>query len=439
MNISIIGTGYVGLVTAVCFANAGHNVMCLDIDKTKIKKLKKGISPIYEPDLEELLIRSLKKGHIDFTSDKEKSVSHGYFQFICVGTPQFSNGSPNLEFFKQAVRDVSSLMKSEKIIINKSTIPVGMSKTVKSIISSALKKRKVNLDFDVVSNPEFLREGSAVKDFLHPDRVIIGTKSPKSRKELNSLYTSVGIKKDKIVLMSEESAELTKYAANAFLATKISFINEIANFSEKVGADIKEIQNGIGLDKRIGSEFLNAGCGYGGSCFPKDVDALILMTKKNKGKESSLLREVKHTNNRQKLILIDKLKKALGNKITNKRIAVWGLSFKPNTDDVRESPSISVIKKLLDLGAKVYAHDPIAINSFKAILEDKNLFFCKNIKDTYKGSDAILLVTNWDQYINYDFEEISKKMRNRIILDGRNSLKKADLENMGFKYEGIGV
>ena len=439
MKISVIGTGYVGLVTAVCFSNAGHDVVCLDIDKSKIEKLKKGVSPIYEPGIDELLINSLKKGHIDFTTNKEDSVNHGHFQFICVGTPQFINGSPNLKFFKRAVRDIARIMSSEKIIINKSTVPVGMSKTVKDIVSNKLKERKVKIDFDIVCNPEFLREGSAVRDFLNPDRVIIGTRNSKSRKRLSRLYTSVGINKNKIVFMNKESAELTKYAANAFLATKISFINEIANFSELVGADIKEVQNGIGLDKRIGSDFLNAGCGYGGSCFPKDVDALIHMTNKTKGKQISLLKEVKRTNSSQKLILIDKLKKALGNKIKNKKIAVWGLSFKPNTDDVRESPSISIIKTLIDLGAKVYAHDPIAINAFKGLFEDKNLFFTKNIKDTYKGSDAILLVTDWDIYINYDFEEVSRRMRNKIILDGRNCLNKAELEHIGFNYKGIGI
>ena len=310
-KISVIGTGYVGLVTAVCFAKAGHDVLCFDIDKKKIAKLSKGESTIFEPYLEDLLKEAIKKKKIKFTSDKIQSANHGLFQFLCVGTPQLSDGSPNLKYIREAIKGIAANARSRKIIVNKSTVPIGMTDIVRKIVLKQLNSKNSNLDFDVVSNPEFLREGSAVNDFLFPDRVVIGTGSNKVKKEMSELYMQAGIKKRKIIFMSEKSAELTKYAANAFLATKISFINEIANLSEALGADIKEVSIGIGSDARIGSSFLNAGCGYGGSCFPKDIDALITIAKKQAKKELRILEEVKSINNNQKKLLFKKTKEIL--------------------------------------------------------------------------------------------------------------------------------
>ena len=438
MKISVIGTGYVGLVTAVCFANAGHDVLCLDIDKKKISKLKKGICPIFEPNLEGLLKTALKKGNIQFTTNKRLSANHGLFQFLCVGTPQLKNGSPNLKYIEAAAKDIASNMNSRKIIINKSTVPVGMTDNVRSIIKKELLRRGCDFPFDVVSNPEFLKEGFAVNDFLHPDRVVVGTDNRKIQKEVTSLYLKTGISKSKFIYMSEKSAELTKYAANAFLATKISFINEMANLAETLGADIKEVSKGIGADKRIGRRFLNAGSGYGGSCLPKDVDALVSIAKNSKSK-LKLLKEVREINKKQKIIITQKLKKSFKGKIKGLKIGVWGLAFKPNTDDVRESPSIDIINDLISSGANVYAHDPQAILEFKKVIDSPNLRFCEEIADTSIEADAIIVVTDWDEYINYDFTIENMKMNTMKIFDGRLCLNKKNLENIGYEYFSIGI
>jgi UDPglucose 6-dehydrogenase len=438
MKISVIGTGYVGLVTAVCFANAGHDVLCLDIDKKKISKLKKGICPIFEPTLEDLLKTALKKGNIQFTTNKRLSANHGLFQFLCVGTPQLKNGSPNLKYIEAATKDIASNMNSRKIIINKSTVPVGMTDNVRSIIKKELLRRGCDLPFDVVSNPEFLKEGFAVNDFLYPDRVVVGTDNRKIRREVTSLYLNIGISKSKFIYMSEKSAELTKYAANAFLATKISFINEMANLAETLGADIKEVSKGIGSDKRIGRRFLNAGSGYGGSCLPKDVDALVSISKNSKSK-LKLLKEVRDINKKQKTIITQKLKKSFKGKIKGLKIGVWGLAFKPNTDDVRESPSIDIINDLISSGANVYAHDPQAILEFKKVIDSPYLRFCEEIADTSIEADAIIVVTDWDEYINYDFTIENMKMNTMKIFDGRLCLNKKNLEKIGYEYFSIGI
>tara|TARA_B110000263_G_C15294886_1_gene505123 strand:- start:405 stop:1724 length:1320 start_codon:yes stop_codon:yes gene_type:complete len=438
MKISIIGTGYVGLVTAVCFAQAGHDVLCLDIDKKKISKLKNGECPIYEPGLEDLLKSAIKKKTIKFTANKKISANHGLFQFLCVGTPQLSDGSPNLKYINEATRGVAINMESRKIIVNKSTVPVGMTDKVRDIFEEELSIRKSNLSVDVVSNPEFLREGFAINDFLYPDRVVIGAENKKVRKEMSSLYSKVGISRKKIIFMSEKSAELTKYAANAFLATKISFINEMANLSELLGADITEVSLGIGSDERIGKRFLNAGCGYGGSCLPKDIDALIAISQKSSKKELKILKEVKEINKKQKTILFQKLKKSYKGNIRGLKIALWGLAFKPNTDDVRESPSIDIINDLISSGAIVYAHDPEAMDEFKKIIKSPNLKFCKNVASTTKFADALMVVTDWDEYINYDFSKENMKMNNMRIFDGRLCLNKEKLEDIGYEYISIG-
>jgi UDPglucose 6-dehydrogenase len=438
MKISVIGTGYVGLVTAVCFAQAGHDVLCLDIDKKKISKLKNGECPIYEPGLIDLLKDSIKKKTINFTSDKKISAHHGLFQFLCVGTPQSSDGSPNLKYINEAVKDIAINMESRKVIVNKSTVPVGMTDKVRDLFKQELSKRNSKLTVDVVSNPEFLREGSAIDDFLYPDRVVIGTENKKVQTEMSSLYRKVGVPRKKIIFMGEKSAELTKYAANAFLATKISFINEIANLSESLGANIKEVALGIGSDERIGKSFLNAGCGYGGSCFPKDIDALLAISKKSSKKELKILKEVRATNKKQKTVLFRKLKKSYKGNIKGLKVALWGLAFKPNTDDVRESPSIDIINNLISSGAKVYAHDPEAISEFRKIIKSPNLKFCNDIAETTKSADALIIVTDWSDYVNYDFSKKNMKMKNMKIFDGRLCLNKQYLEDMGYEYISIG-
>tara|TARA_B100000700_G_scaffold331423_1_gene464027 strand:+ start:3318 stop:4637 length:1320 start_codon:yes stop_codon:yes gene_type:complete len=438
MKISVIGTGYVGLVTAVCFAQAGHDVLCFDIDKKKISKLLKGESTIYEPGLTDLLKNSIKKGTINFTSDVKVSANHGLYQFLCVGTPQSTDGSPNLKYINAAIKGIANNMEDRKIIVNKSTVPIGMTNIVRDIFSNELAKRNSDLEVDVVSNPEFLREGSAVNDFLYPDRVVIGSESKKVQKEMSALYLQAGIPKKKIIFMSEKSAELTKYAANAFLATKISFINEIANLSESLGANIKEVAIGIGTDERIGKSFLNAGCGYGGSCFPKDIDALIAISKKDAKKDLKILKEVRAINNKQKTVLFRKLKKIYKGNIKGLKIAVWGLAFKPNTDDVRESPSIDIINSLITSGAKVHVHDPEAMDEFKKLIKSPNLKFCNDISATTELADALILVTDWDEYINYDFSKKNMKMNNMKIFDGRLCLNKQNLEDIGYEYISIG-
>jgi UDPglucose 6-dehydrogenase len=329
-------------------------------------------------------------------------------------------------------------MTSEKIIVNKSTVPIGTNLKAQKKIEEGLNKREIDLTFDIVSNPEFLREGCAIEDFLKPDRVIIGTDSEKTKKEMTELYSKVGIDSKKMIYMSPVSAELTKYSANGFLATKISFINEIANLAEKVGADINEIKLGIGTDERIGKHFLNAGCGYGGSCFPKDIDALIHMSKQIANKELELLQAVREVNIKQKLILFKKLELFFDGSLNNKKIAIWGLSFKPDTDDMRESPSITLIEKLIQSGSKVFAHDPEAIEECKKLITDDKVVFCENIEDTTKNADAIVIVTDWEIYKEQDFSVHGNNLRRKLVLDGRNCLDKKTITDLGFEYSAIG-
>jgi UDPglucose 6-dehydrogenase len=438
MKITVIGTGYVGLVSAVCFSNAGHNVLCLDLDETIIEKLKNGEPTIYEQGLEELLISSIEKENIRFTTNVNESVQHGDFQFICVGTPQSDDGSANLDFYFNALRNIAQNMEDKKIIVNKSTVPIGTIEHAKKTIDEVLMERGKDIPFELVSNPEFLREGCAINDFMYPDRVVIGVHNHETFEKMMSLYTQADIPEEKIILMKPASAELTKYSANGFLATKISFINEIANLAEKVGADIKEIELGMGKDHRIGEHFLSAGCGYGGSCFPKDIDALLYMSETVYGQQLKLLNSVKQVNNHQKDILFEKLSKSFDGNIENKKIAVWGLSFKPNTDDMRESPSIILLKTLINTGARVTAHDPQAIEECKELINHESLEYTDSIDKTVIDADAIVLVTDWDVYKTQDFLMHSKKMNRKLIIDGRNCLAMDKLTKIGFEYCSIG-
>ncbi|MDC0222863.1 UDP-glucose/GDP-mannose dehydrogenase family protein [Gammaproteobacteria bacterium] len=438
MKITVIGTGYVGLVSAVCFSNAGHDVLCLDLDKKKIEKLRNGEPTIYEPGLEELLVNSIENGKIHFTTDVNESVQYGNFQFICVGTPQSNDGSANLDFYFDALKNIAQYMKDEKIIVNKSTVPIGTIKDAKRTIIEVFQERGEDVPFELVSNPEFLREGCAIDDFIYPDRVIIGTENQETFERMMTLYKQVNIPEEKIISMRPASAELTKYSANGFLATKISFINEIANLAEKVGADIKEVELGMGKDHRIGEHFLNAGCGYGGSCFPKDIDALLYMSEMMHGQKLRLLDSVKQVNIHQKDILFDKLYKYFDGNVENKRIAIWGLSFKPNTDDMRESPSIVLLKKLVNSGAKVIAHDPQAIQECKSLINDERIEYTHSIDETVVDADAIVLVTDWNIYKTQDFLMHSKHMKRKLIIDGRNCLSIDKLIDMGFEYCSIG-
>lgn len=426
MNIAVIGSGYVGLVTGTCLAELGNNVLCVDINAEKIRMLKQGKSPIYEPGLEELIARNIEEKRIDFTTNLSDAVKKSKVIFIAVGTPQSNTGKADLRFVKSAAESVAKALDGEKVIVNKSTVPVGSGKLVEGIIKKQFKGK-----FHVVSNPEFLREGSAVNDFMQPDRVVVGSADETSAEIMRQIYSPL---KGKILFTNVETAEMIKYASNAFLATKISFINEIANLCEKIGADVSLVAEGMGLDKRIGPQFLNAGLGYGGSCFPKDVQALIHIGKEN-GVDLKIIRETEEVNKKQKTLAVLKLEKALGN-LQGRKIAVLGLAFKPNTDDMREAPSIEIVTALKKKGARVSAFDPVAEKEARAHL--KSLKFAQSIDSALKGADAILLVTEWNEFKELDFEKAKQLMSGRVIVDGRNIYDRKKLEALGFRYYGIG-
>jgi UDPglucose 6-dehydrogenase len=436
MKITVIGDGYVGLVTRTCFAEMEHDVMCIDINNEKINQLKKGIISIYEKGLENLVKKNQKAKKLSFNTDIKKGIEFADIVFSAVSTPNNKNYKTDLQFVKQVSKSFGQYINKPKIFVNKSTAPVGTGKICKKIIKQELKKRKVNYDFDVVSNPEFLREGSAIEDTLNPDRIIIGINNKKSAEILKKIYEPILKNKIPLIITSIESAELIKYASNAFLATKISFINEMANFCNLSNADINDVAKGIGLDKRIGEFFLNAGIGYGGSCLPKDIKALI-----QKGKESKydfkLLKAVENINKNQNLFLFKKLKKLLTD-LSQKTIAIWGLSFKPNTDDMRDAPAILLIKSLIKEKAKIKVYDPVAMEKAKKILTEKNIYFAKNSSDAIKNTDALLIVTEWDEFKNFDIKKFSKLMKGNIILDGRNIYKPKKFKNSKIKYFSIG-
>ncbi|MEK6957764.1 MAG: UDP-glucose/GDP-mannose dehydrogenase family protein [archaeon] len=426
MKIAVVGTGYVGLVAGACLADLGNEVICVDVDEKKIAALRQGKIPIYEPGLEELVAKNVREKRIFFTVDSAKAIRESRIIFIAVGTPQGSDGSADLKYVFQVAETIGRNANEPKIVVDKSTVPVGTARKVRELI---MKHSKHNVE--VVSNPEFLREGSAVRDFMEPDRVVIGATSEEAEKAIYDLYRPLECG---ILVTTPESAELIKYASNAFLATKISFINEIANLSELVGADINEVAKGMGLDARIGKHFLNAGCGYGGSCFPKDVQAIQKIAK-DKNYPLEIVEATEKVNARQKLVPVQKLNKEFSS-LKGKKIVLLGLAFKPNTDDMREASSIEIANALVKQGATVVAVDPIARENAKKIL--KGIAYSDSVYEAAKGADAIVLVTEWNEFLELDFEKIAKEMKSKIIVDGRNVYDREKLISLGFKYNGVG-
>ncbi|MFI5202960.1 MAG: UDP-glucose dehydrogenase family protein [Flavobacteriales bacterium] len=431
MNISVIGTGYVGLVTGTCFAETGNHVLCVDINADKIKRLQAGEVPIYEPHLENLFERNSKQGRLKFTTNLEEAVDHAQIIFLALPTPPGEGGSADLSAVLNVAAEIGKLMKSYKVLVDKSTVPVGTAEKVKKKVAE-----NSNADFDIVSNPEFLREGFAVDDFLKPDRVVVGTSSAKARALMEELYKPFVRSGNPIIIMDEKSAELTKYAANAFLATKITFMNEIASFCEKVGADVDMVRMGIGSDSRIGKRFLFPGIGYGGSCFPKDVQALST-SGKEAGYTFKIIDAVMQVNEKQKLHLVEKVKTYYNNQLKGKIFAMWGLAFKPDTDDIREAPALYMIEELLKAGATVRAFDPEAMANVKNLFGNKIVYG----KDEYKileGADALLIATEWSEFRTPDFARIAQLMKSKVIFDGRNLYDLVQMREKGFYYESIG-
>ena len=433
MNLTVIGTGYVGLVTGTCFAEMGNKVYCVDIDEEKISNLKKGIIPIYEPHLATMVIDNQAKNNLFFTTDLKEALDDTNIIFIAVGTPQAENGGVDLSFVYSVAKQVAESISKDSLIVIKSTVPVGTGFEIKKIIDEN-KIKDVNIK--IASNPEFLKEGVAIEDCMHPDRVIIGTDDEKSAEILKELYGPFVSNHDRFIFMDVKSAEMTKYVANAMLATKISFMNEIANICERTGANIQSIRLGIGSDKRIGYKFIYAGCGYGGSCFPKDVNGLI-NTSLSVGYTPQLLSKVDEINENQKMVIVDKVTSKFGEDLSNLTFAVWGLSFKPQTDDVRCAPSITIISELLKRGAKVKAYDPKAIETFKKELDDKNIEFTSSKYDVLNNADALILITEWKEFRSLDLDELSKRLKSKIIFDGRNIYSKR-IEDEGFELFQIG-
>jgi UDPglucose 6-dehydrogenase len=431
MNITVVGTGYVGLVTGTCFAETGNNVICVDIDANKVEQMRNGIVPIYEPHLDVLFERNIKNGRLTFTTNLEGAIENAQVIFLALPTPPGEDGSADLSYILRVSRQLGQMIKDYKVIVDKSTVPVGTSEQVKQTIASL-----TQVPFDVVSNPEFLREGFAVDDFMKPDRVVIGTDSPRAQKVMEALYKPFVRQGNPLIIMDEKSAELTKYAANAFLATKITFMNEIANFCEKVGADVDKVRLGIGADTRIGKRFLFPGIGYGGSCFPKDVLALQ-RSGREENYEFQVLNSVIAVNERQKTILVDKLKRFYEGNLKGKKIALWGLSFKPDTDDLREAPAIYIINQLLALGASVAAYDPEAMKNAEKMLGDR-INYAADQYSALKDADALLIATEWATFRNPDFDKMRELMSVPVIFDGRNVYDIEQMRELDFYYESIG-
>jgi UDPglucose 6-dehydrogenase len=438
MKLSMIGTGYVGLVTGTCFAEVGNDVMCLDIDQSKIDKLRRGEIPIFEPGLSEMVKRNVAAERLHFTSDIDQSVAFGDVQFIAVGTPPGEDGSADLQHVLAAARNIGTRMKSRKIVVDKSTVPVGTADKVRATIQAELERRGVSIPFGVVSNPEFLKEGAAVEDFMRPDRVIVGAEDEESIGMMRALYAPFQRSHERLIIMDVRSAELTKYAANAMLATRISFMNELALLAEKLGADIEKVRQGIGSDPRIGYQFLYPGCGYGGSCFPKDVMALQRTAQENT-MQLGVLGAVHDANERQKQVLAQKIFARFGHDLKGYQIAVWGLAFKPNTDDMREAPSLVVIDELTRRGATVLAYDPVAMEHARQILAgQRGVRFADSPMAALKGSDALAIVTEWKEFRSPDFAMIKSTLRHPVIFDGRNMYDPAFVKKQGIEYHGIG-
>lgn len=447
MKIAIVGTGYVGLVSGTCFAEMGVDVTCVDIDANKIENLKNGIIPIYEPGLEDMVLRNVKAERLHFTTKLADVLNDIQVVFSAVGTPPDADGSADLKFVLEVARTIGQKMQQYVLLVTKSTVPVGTAALVRQTIQAELDKRNVSIEFDVASNPEFLKEGDAIKDFMSPDRVVVGVESEKAKDLITKLYRPFLLNNFRVIFMDILSAEMTKYAANAMLATRISFMNDMANLCELVGADINMVRKGIGSDQRIGGKFLYAGCGYGGSCFPKDVKALIQTADQN-GYELRVLKAVEEVNAHQKQVLYHKLEKHFNGSIGDKTICIWGLSFKPNTDDMREAPSLVLIEKLLKAGCKVRVFDPVALHEAQNVINSKmasliesgsgSIYYAHDIYDAVLDADALLLVTEWKEFRMPSWGVVKKSMKGSLILDGRNIYDKNEMKEVGFEYDAIG-
>ncbi|MDP4184095.1 MAG: UDP-glucose/GDP-mannose dehydrogenase family protein [Bacteroidota bacterium] len=436
MKIAVVGTGYVGLVSGACLAETGVSVTCVDIDADKINKLKQGIIPIYEPELSNVVISNVEKGRLQFSTSLKESIVDCQSVFIAVGTPPDEDGSADLKYVLSVADEIGQYMQDYLVVVTKSTVPVGTSLKVKNKIIESLNRRSASIPFDVASNPEFLKEGSAVKDFLYPDRIVIGVESERAKKIMERLYKPFVLNGHPILFMDIFSAEMTKYTANAMLATKISFMNDIANLCEIVGADINMVRKGIGSDPRIGNKFIYPGTGYGGSCFPKDVKALV-KTAKDYDYQLEVLEAVENVNNRQKSVLVHKIEKHFNGDLKGKRFALWGLSFKPKTDDMREAPALVIIEKLKEKGAEVIAFDPVAMNEAKRRIGD-SILYARNEYEAIDGADALLIVTEWPDFRTPDFIRMGKLLKNKLIFDGRNIYDPDEMEELDFTYYSIG-
>ncbi len=437
MKIAVIGTGYVGLVTGTCFAEVGIDVTCIDIDQKKIENLKKGILPIYEPGLEEMVVRNFDANRLHFSTNLAESIKGCDVAFIAVGTPPGEDGSADLKYVLGVAKEIGEHMSEYGVIVTKSTVPVGTAIKVKAAVQAALTKRNEAIEFDVASNPEFLKEGAAVDDFLKPDRIVIGVDSKRAEELMRKLYKPFLLNGHPIIFMDIPSAEMTKYAANAMLATKISFMNDVANLCEVMGADVNMVRKGIGSDPRIGNKFIYPGIGYGGSCFPKDVKALI-KTAEDNGHKMRILQAVEDVNEDQKIVLFDKIAKHFKGDMKGKNFAIWGLSFKPKTDDMREAPSLVIIEKLLNASANVKAFDPVAMHEAKKTLGEQ-ITYCKDKYDTLIDADALIIATEWPEFRSPNFNVISKLMKQKVIFDGRNIFDQDEMKELGFGYYCIGV
>jgi UDPglucose 6-dehydrogenase len=438
MKVTIFGSGYVGLVSGACLAEAGNQVVCMDVDEQKVARLNRGEVPIHEPGLDALIRRNREGGRLEFTTDAARAVEHGLFQLIAVGTPPGEDGSADLSHVLDVARVIGDKLSRYAIIVTKSTVPVGTADKVHTEVSAALSRRGTNVEFDVVANPEFLKEGAAVQDFMKPDRVVVGTDNPRTTELLRALYDPFTRNHDRLIVMDIRSAELTKYAANAMLATKISFMNELANVAERVGADIEKVRVGIGSDPRIGYNFIYPGTGYGGSCFPKDVKALI-RSAREVGYSADILRAVEAVNERQKSLLVRKLRKVLGGELQGRRFALWGLAFKPNTDDLREAPSRVIIDELLAGGASVRAYDPVAMTAAAQIYAgESRLTLTRDAYEACEGADALLIATEWREFRSPDFERLQQLLAAPRIFDGRNLYEPSLLSRLGFEYYATG-
>mgnify|MGYP000356539076 CR=1 FL=1 len=439
MKVVVVGSGYVGLVSGACFAEMGNHVTCVDIDENKIKKLKEGIIPIYEPGLETMVLKNIKKENLFFTIDLDIAIRDAQIVFIAVGTPMGNDGSADLQYVLAVAKSIGEKMQKRLVVVDKSTVPVGTADKVKATIQKELDKRNVVIEFDVVSNPEFLKEGAAIDDFMKPDRVVIGADSEEAFDKMKKLYSPFFRSHDRFITMDIRSAEMTKYAANAMLATKISFMNEIANICERVGADANQVRIGIGSDNRIGYSFIYPGVGYGGSCFPKDVKALKKIAEEN-GYKANLITSVEEVNDAQKLVIAQKIVKRFGEDLTGFTFGIWGLAFKPGTDDMREAPAIYVTKEYVKLGAKIKVYDPKAMDEAKHFyLKDvKNLEYFESKYDVLKHSDALILLTELKEFRSPDFDEIKNQLNSPIIFDGRNQYIAYKLNDLGFEYYRIG-